>query len=134
MIYYILAEGPGVAREKKNLSVHKKFQPNRSNRLAGYRQNIYIYDVLFYYIEDVSSKPVWFVTLSNTLKFCFTVVFLFHCFLDILLPWTYISLPWVNCVRWFTQQVGRLDENVVWKRNKAKRHRQLHKLKADRGG
>ena len=59
----MLAEGPGVARGKKfkkifqkNLkkfekkfefflafSVHKKFQPNRSSPLAGYRQHIYIY-------------------------------------------------------------------------------------------
>ena len=32
------------------LSVHKKFQPNRSSRLAGYRQHIYS-NVLFYYID-----------------------------------------------------------------------------------
>jgi len=61
----LLAEGPGVARGKnilkKNrislafntprppMSVHKKIQPNRSSHLAGYRQHIYIYDVLFYF-------------------------------------------------------------------------------------
>ena len=57
--YQLLAEGPGVARGKKNfekknfefflayntprspLSVHKIFQPNRSSRLAGYREHIY---------------------------------------------------------------------------------------------
>ena len=56
-IFNILAEGPGVAREKKSnflafnpswppMSVHKKFQPNRSSRLAGYTQHIYIYECL----------------------------------------------------------------------------------------
>ena len=66
MSYLILAEGPGVARGKKNfekknldfflayvtprppLSVHKKFQPNRSSRLAGYREHIYECLVLLY--------------------------------------------------------------------------------------
>ena len=49
----ILAEGPGVAREKKKdffslqqMSVHKKIQPNRSYCLAGYRHHIYIYECL----------------------------------------------------------------------------------------
>ena len=49
-----LAEGPGVARGKKfvffvayntprpPVSVHKKFQPNRFRRLAGYMQHIHI--------------------------------------------------------------------------------------------
>ena len=67
-LYNQLAEGPGVARgkkvfkknfrKKKNLekkvvfflayithrppmSVHNKIQPNRSSRLAGYREHIY---------------------------------------------------------------------------------------------
>ena len=66
MTYYnLLAEGPSVAREKKMLkknfriflafstprptmSVHKKFQPNRSSRLAGYREHIYDCLVLLY--------------------------------------------------------------------------------------
>ena len=48
-------KGNGVAREKnkgKKLKkiVKKKFQPNRSIRLAGYTQHIYT-NVLFYYIE-----------------------------------------------------------------------------------
>ena len=59
-LYEILAERPGVAREKKNriffnlrhprppMSVHTKFQPIRSSRLAGYRPPM---NVLFYYIE-----------------------------------------------------------------------------------
>ena len=75
VFYSKLAEAPGVARGKKNfeekkfrkknfekknfgfflayvpprppLSVHKKFQPNRSSRLAGYREHIYT-NVLFY--------------------------------------------------------------------------------------
>ena len=64
MLFIIkLAEGDGIAREKNFLkkkfekklgiflayitprppmSVHKKFQPNRSSRLAGYREHIYI--------------------------------------------------------------------------------------------
>ena len=57
--YYKLAEGPGVARGKINfeknlchprppLSVHKKFQPNRSSRLAGYREHIYDCLVILY--------------------------------------------------------------------------------------
>ena len=72
--YYILAKGPGVACGKINVekkilknffwiflayvtprpprSVHKKFQPNRSSRLAGYRQHIYT-NVLFYYIDNL---------------------------------------------------------------------------------
>ena len=61
-IYVRLGEGPGVNREKKlkknifkkisffiafntprpPLSVQKKFQPNRSSRLAGYWQHIFI--------------------------------------------------------------------------------------------
>ena len=67
----ILLARPGVARGKKVLkkkkmnknnfrffqpdiprppmSVHKKIQPNRSSRLAGYTQHIYT-NVLFYYI------------------------------------------------------------------------------------
>ena len=68
-IYCILAEVPGVAREKKlmkkklekirffayntprpSMSVYKKFQPNRSSRLAGYTQHIYM-NVLLYYID-----------------------------------------------------------------------------------
>ena len=32
------------------MSVHKKIQPIRSSRLAGYRQHIYM-NVLFYYID-----------------------------------------------------------------------------------
>ena len=76
LLIYLLAEGPGVARrkiifekkmlkkknfEKKNsnyfiayvtprppLSVHKKFQPNRSSRLAGYREHINECLVLLY--------------------------------------------------------------------------------------
>ena len=65
-IYDQLAEGPGVARGKKkfrkfffwiflayitprpSLSVHKKFQPNRCSRLAGYREHIYECLVLLY--------------------------------------------------------------------------------------
>ena len=63
--YSLLAEGPGVAHGKKNLkkkfriflayvtprpplSVHNKFQPNRSSRLAGYREHIYEFLVLLY--------------------------------------------------------------------------------------
>jgi len=50
-IYKILAEGPTVAREiflnlntpRPPTQVYKKFQPNRSNRLAGYTQHKYIY-------------------------------------------------------------------------------------------
>ena len=34
------------------MSFHKKFQPNRSSRLAGYSWNIYT-NVLFYYIEKI---------------------------------------------------------------------------------
>ena len=57
LFYRRLAEGPGVARGKKieiknsifltyntlrpPMSVHKKFQPNRSSRLAGYTQHIF---------------------------------------------------------------------------------------------
>jgi len=33
-----------------SMSVHKKFQPNRSSRLAGYTQHIYM-NVLLYYID-----------------------------------------------------------------------------------
>ena len=33
------------------MSVHENFQPIQSSRLAGYRQHIYIYDVLFYYLD-----------------------------------------------------------------------------------
>ena len=53
LLYVKLAEGPGVAR-KKNLktkfenkilkppmSVHQKFQPIRSSRMAGYTLHIY---------------------------------------------------------------------------------------------
>ena len=66
VVYIKLAEDPGVARgknfEKKNfdffslshprppMSVHKKFQPNQSSRLAGYTQHIYT-NVVFYYID-----------------------------------------------------------------------------------
>ena len=74
--YKVVAEGPGVARVKKflknkifekkkfeiffldflislyhprpPLSVHKKFQPNRSSRLAGYREHINECLVLLY--------------------------------------------------------------------------------------
>ena len=64
--YNKLAEGPGVTRGKKNfekkffeiclayvtprppMSVHKKIQPNRSSRLAGYREHIYERLVLLY--------------------------------------------------------------------------------------
>ena len=60
-----LDEEPGIARGKKNfekkkfriffayntprppLSVQKKFQPNRSSRLAGYREHIYECLVLY---------------------------------------------------------------------------------------
>ena len=63
-----LAEGPGTASGEKNsnffipwphMSVHKKFQPNQSSRLAGYRQHIYtnICLVLLYrYIKIFVSK------------------------------------------------------------------------------
>ena len=54
-IYYRLAEGPNVARGKKSnfvaylpISDHKKCQPIRSSRLAGYMEHIYM-TVLFYY-------------------------------------------------------------------------------------
>ncbi len=71
-LYSILAEGPGVAGEKKvlkknvekllknnfkhprpTLSDHKQFSPIRSSRFAGYRQHIYIqiYECLVYYIN-----------------------------------------------------------------------------------
>ena len=67
MIHLIFAEGPGVAREKKNLkkilkecltyvnpkpfmSVHKTFQSIQSSRLAGPRE-IYT-NVLFYCIDN----------------------------------------------------------------------------------
>ena len=71
-LYSILAQGPGVACGKKNIGkkylnkknvekdnyefilayspgypcIHNKFQPNRSIRLTGYRQHIYIYEYL----------------------------------------------------------------------------------------
>ena len=60
-IYWLLAEGPCVARGKKftiflahnthrlPMSVRKKIQPNRSSRLAG-SSNIYM-NVWFYYID-----------------------------------------------------------------------------------
>ena len=34
------------------ISVHKKFQPNRSSRLAGNTQRMYLRIVLFYYIDN----------------------------------------------------------------------------------
>ena len=34
------------------MSVHKKYQPIRYSRLAGYRQHIYM-NVLFYYIDKL---------------------------------------------------------------------------------
>ena len=50
------------------MSVHKKFQPIRSSRLAGYRQHIYIYtNFLFYYI-DFQKFPI-FVFISNTTSY-----------------------------------------------------------------
>ena len=82
MFYKLLAEGPGVAREtKKNLKkkfrkklqkLKKKFffkpitppanhecpqkiQPNRSSRLAGYRQHLYKYECLVLLYRYVSS-------------------------------------------------------------------------------
>ena len=66
------AEGPGVAREKfwkkkfriflaydtprPPLSVHKKFQPNRSSRLAGYREHKYDCLVLLYRFFVVAGR------------------------------------------------------------------------------
>ena len=39
------------------MSVHKKFQPIRSSRLAGYRQHIYT-NVLFYYIDIYATSDL----------------------------------------------------------------------------
>ena len=63
-IYNILAEGPGVDREKNSIflafntsrppmNVHKKCQPNRSSRAAGLYMNI-----LFYIIDTHTATPV----------------------------------------------------------------------------
>ena len=53
------------------MSVHKKIQPNRSSRLAGYTQQIY--DVLFYYIDmekDIQNySPTMFRGTPYTLIF-----------------------------------------------------------------
>ena len=59
LIYIILTEGPSVVRGKNLIFlayktprpptiVHKKFQPNRFSRLAGYMQHIYECVVLLY--------------------------------------------------------------------------------------
>ena len=45
------------------MSVHKKFQPNRSSRLAGYRQHIYT-NVLLYYINNFY-KIKWYEEYNN---------------------------------------------------------------------
>ena len=75
VLYRLLAEGPGVARGKINLeekkiwnfffgfflayvtprpplSVHKKFQPNQSSRLADYREHIHKCLVLLYKVTS----------------------------------------------------------------------------------
>ena len=49
------------------MSVHTKFQLNRSSRLASNRQHIYIYDVLFYYIDNKTLKTP--VRLKNRANF-----------------------------------------------------------------
>ena len=52
------------------LSVHTKFQPNRSSRLAGYREHIY--ECLVYYIDI-------FQTIINNVTFAF--VYSIFCFM-----------------------------------------------------
>ena len=48
------------------MSVHKKIQPNRSSRLAGYTQHIYIYmNVLFYYIDYLSILYLFYTILFD---------------------------------------------------------------------
>ena len=84
VFYSTLAEGPGVARGKKNLkcfenffwiflayvttrpslSVHKKCQPNRSSRLASYREHIYECLVLLYRLIRPLYKFTIFFDLS----------------------------------------------------------------------
>ena len=52
------------------MSVHKKCQPNRSSRLAGYRKHIYIYtNVLFYYIDVSWDTLLLFKHNINNVKF-----------------------------------------------------------------
>ena len=45
------------------MSVHKKFQPNRSSRLAGYSQHIYT-NVLLYYVNNFY-KIKWYEEYNN---------------------------------------------------------------------
>ena len=40
------------------MSVHKKFQPNRSSRLAGYREHLYECLVLLYRQPELSKSSV----------------------------------------------------------------------------
>ena len=55
------------------VSFHKKFQPNRSSRLAGYPQHIYIYECLVYIeinngasrVFSLSSKYSYFLKFST---------------------------------------------------------------------
>ena len=100
LFYYIrlLAEGPGVARGKKNfkikkkisnvflayvtprppMSVHKKIQPNRSSRLAGYREHIYECLVLLYRLVERNILSVWVELLMYFVNFLFFYVYFFQ--------------------------------------------------------
>ena len=62
------------------MSVHKKIQPNRSSRLAGYREHIYIYEclVLLYRLVERNILSVWVELLMYFVNFLFFYVYFFQ--------------------------------------------------------
>ena len=60
------------------MSVHKKIQPNRSSRLAGYREHIYECLVLLYRLVERNILSVWVELLMYFVNFLFFYVYFFQ--------------------------------------------------------
>ena len=58
--------------------VHKKVQPNRSSRLAGYREHIYECLVLLYRLVERNILSVWVELLMYFVNFLFFYVYFFQ--------------------------------------------------------
>ena len=81
------------------MGVHKKVQPNWSSRFAGYKQHIYIYDVLFYYIDKTFVIVEFFVSKMFIIQGTVSVI---------------LSYP--PCIKdnaWFTNLT--LTDQIMWK-------------------
>ena len=78
------------------MSVHKKFQPNWSSRLAGYTQHIYIYTIVLFYYIDYICIFVLFVYISLCV-----IHDVFTCIIHVIMMYVYL-LTYTIQIYWIT--------------------------------